>query len=347
MARCLGRELASRSSFLENEPVSTIYFGGGTPSLLETEELYRLLELIGTHYDVTGDPEITLEANPDDLTPDKLKGLRESGINRLSIGLQTFDDDLLKYLNRAHDRNQGLASVSKAREAGFDNLSVDLIYAIPDEKGDRLENDLQQLTALDVPHVSTYCLTIEPGTAFGNWYRKGKLTPVPDDQAANDYERIMNHLCGQGYAHYEISSFARPGFHSRHNSAYWQQKKYLGIGPGAHSYDLKSRRYNVSNNAKYMLGIENGEPVFGEELLSPTDQLNEFLLLSLRTSTGIDLEKLTSQFGFNLLESAQDYVNRLRSENLVLLADNHLRLTGKGKLLADQIAEDLFQVDPD
>ena len=344
MVECLLAELEQRKDYLEGEEVETIYFGGGTPSLLPVEYTEALIKKIRSLYPGSRAAEITLEANPDDLDQEKLHQLRAAGINRLSIGLQTFDDHLLTFLNRAHNRGQSLQSVSLAREQGFDNISLDLIYAIPGESKDRLEEDLRIITELGATHISTYCLTIEPGTAFGNWHSKGKLSPVDEDHAASDYVRIMDYLRNKGFDHYEISNFALPGYHSRHNTSYWQQKPYLGMGPGAHSYNLNSRRFNISNNAAYMKGIEGGVSYYETEELSLSDRLNEFILVSLRTRWGIDLEALRNQFGYDLIPQRNSYIRRLQDSRLITLSDNKLILTDKGKLLADQIAEDLFEV---
>ncbi len=344
MTDCLVTELTSRVNYLENEPVETIYFGGGTPSLLKQEALKRLLATINTHYTVAGDVEITLEANPDDLSAEKLKSLRAAGINRLSIGLQTFDNELLQFLNRAHNSRQALDCVTLAKDAGFENISLDLIYAIPGENEARLQNDLKQLTDLDVPHVSIYCLTIEEDTALGNWYKKGKIQPVGEDRSASDFLKIMSHLQHHGYDQYEISNFGRPGYYSRHNGSYWQGKRYLGIGPGAHSYDGLHRRFNISHNLKYMKGIESGEKVYEMDELTDTDRMNEFMLVSLRTQWGIDLDRLKNEFGLDLPEVAGDYLRRIREKGLIVMTSSNLRLTQDGKLLADQVAEDLFQL---
>lgn len=346
MTQCLISEITSRAAYLENEPLETIYFGGGTPSLLTADELHSLLNTVREHYRIIPDPEITLEANPDDLTREKLRELRDAGINRLSIGLQTFDDGLLAFLNRAHDRKQAIECVERAHNAGFSNISLDLIYAIPGEPASRLDKDLAMITSLGAVHISTYGLTIEPDTAFGRWHRKGKLTPVDDDQAASDYMKIMAYLQAHGYEHYEISNFGKPGYHSRHNSSYWQQKKYLGIGPGAHSYNLESRWINVANNMKYMKGIEAGQPVFELEILTREDKINEFVLVALRTSAGIDLERLKQEYGYDLIGERGQYLAGCSDRGYTELRENRLKLTDKGKLLADQIAEDLFILPP-
>lgn len=347
MIGCLETELDARKEYLENELVETIYFGGGTPSLLSIEQITGLLDRIYKLHEVADSPEITLEANPDDLSQDKLNDLFAAGINRLSIGIQTFDPELLSFLNRAHNRDQALACVPGAREAGFENISVDLIYAIPDEPAARLTSDLELISALDIRHVSTYCLTIEPGTAFGNWEKKGKINPVDEEKAASDYISIMNHLRDRGFDHYEISNFARSGWQSRHNTSYWQGKKYLGIGPGAHSYDQVNRHFNIRNNAVYMKQMESGDFSPETDLLTETDHINEFILTGLRTRQGIDMARLMDLYGIDLHERYGDYLENLRINGLVRINDGLLQLTDRGKLLADQIAEDLFQLPAD
>jgi oxygen-independent coproporphyrinogen-3 oxidase len=337
-------EMALQTAYLPAQPLRTVYFGGGTPSLLTEVELHRLFDGIHRHFSVEPDAEITLEANPDDLTTEKLRLLRGVGVNRLSIGIQSFDDGQLRYLNRLHGAAEGEASVQRAQDAGFENLTIDLIYAIPAPDDARWQRDLQKATALGVPHLSAYCLTIEPRTVFGNWLNRKKIAPVDEDMAARHFGQLVGHLTAQGYEHYEISNFAQPGRYSRHNTSYWRQEPYLGIGPSAHSFDGQAtRQYNVANNARYVAAIRRGELPAETERLSEKDRLNEYVLTGLRTQWGCAWETLAalSAEGTSLLRSALPPL----LENGWLTDDARvLRLTPTGKLFADRVAAELFWV---
>lgn len=335
-------EIQNRSAFLQNAPVDTVYFGGGTPSLLPVTDIQHLLDAVAMNFSLRENAEITLEGNPDDLTATRLCDLHAVGVNRLSIGIQTFDDTLLSFLNRAHNSIQGLECIDMARKAGFLNISTDLIYSIPGENENRLEQDLAKMLSFTPEHISTYCLTIEQGTAFGHWKKTGRLKPVEEAVAADDYITIMERLTNHGYDHYEISNFAQPGFHSIHNTSYWQGIPYVGIGPGAHSYDGHHRQFNISHNQKYMKGIKENAPVFEVDELTPVDRINEYILISLRTKWGVNLNILKNTFGFEFDFKTEEYLNRLRREGLLSTTPHLLQLTRQGKLLADQIAEDLF-----
>jgi len=346
MEEALLRELRMRITYLEGKPISTIYIGGGTPSLLPPAYLDQLLSLIRTKFFLEENVEITVEANPDDLTPEKLESLYGLGINRLSIGVQSFDEDVLKFLNRAHNREQAIESIKNARKTGFRNINMDLIHSIPGSRPERWLEDLKLTMDLFPEHISSYGLTIEPGTVFGKRYRDKTLIPMDEDQAAREYEILIDHLERAGYDHYEISNFALPGFRSRHNTGYWLGEHYLGIGPGAHSYNGVTRQYNVNNNSRYIKAIGAGEiPATGERL-SVLDQANEYLLTSLRTSWGVDTTYLQEKFNLNLMEQQGDYLKRLIQGGLIIRENQHLILTDKGKLLADQITEDLFLTSP-
>lgn len=287
----LRKELGMQQHYLQNEPLATIYFGGGTPSLLDARELEAIFSSIREHFTVEQSAEITLEANPDDLTPQRLESFRNLGINRLSIGIQSFDDDVLKFLNRSHNSQAASQCVIRARQAGFNNISVDLIYAIPGQNDSAWTENIRQAIGLQPNHISSYSLTIEEKTVFGKWSSKGTLNAVSDDIAAVQFETLMTILEKEGFDHYEISNFARPGFQSQHNSSYWRQQKYLGIGPSAHSYNGESRQFNISNNTAYQKAIQTGKIPFEREVLTVEDRINEYLLTGLRTSWGCDLEK--------------------------------------------------------
>lgn len=344
MAEALCKELKLQKDYLQSEPIKTIYFGGGTPSLLTEEQLKWILDIIKANYHVANDPEITLEANPDDLTLEKLGSLYRIGINRLSIGIQSFNQDVLKYLNRAHDHGQALRCFENARKAGFNNISIDMIYAIPADSHDNWHRDLDQALELQPEHISSYSLTIEPKTTFGNWLRKGNMPPIDEEFSASQFEILMERLARAGYEQYEVSNFCKPGYYSRHNSGYWKQEKYLGIGPSAHSYDGVNRRFNLSNNPKYMKAIAESEIPYEEDILTDADRINEYLLTTLRTKWGANLRKMAQEWKYDLLNEQEKYLEHLFAKNYAIVADNHLKLTRSGFLLADKISSDLFKV---
>ncbi|BDD07937.1 coproporphyrinogen III oxidase [Fulvitalea axinellae] len=331
-----------RTDYLEGEKIDTIYFGGGTPSILEISELEQILEKIQKTHLVSPNVEITLEANPDDLSEEKLRGIKSLGINRLSVGIQSFDDGFLKKLNRLHNGKEAIEVVNRARKVGFDNLSLDLIYAIPSNNHDIWMRDLETMMRLKPEHISAYALTVEHDTAFGNWLRKGKFTEVEEDFAAEQFEMLLETLNKNGYEQYEISNFSLPDKHSRHNSGYWRHAKYLGLGPGAHSYNGKQREYNVPNNPKYAKAIESGELPAIFEPLNLDDQINEYILTSLRTKWGTDAERISNLFEVDLLSKHREKIENLTNGNYIYIEKKSIFLTEKGKLLADKIATDLF-----
>jgi oxygen-independent coproporphyrinogen-3 oxidase len=286
--------------------------------------------------------EVTLEANPDDLTQSKLKELLSFGINRLSIGIQTFHSELLTHLNRAHDATTAITSYHQAREAGFKNISIDLIYAIPGETNSQWLEDIQQAVSLSPDHISCYALTIEEKTVFGRWSATGKLKATDDETAARQLEILMDALERAGFEHYEISNFAKPGYHSKHNSSYWKQKKYLGVGPSAHSFNGMSRQYNIQNNNLYVRSLKKDTIPFERETLTQENKINEYILTTLRTQWGTDLKKIKQDFGYDLLNENTDYLSKVYENGLAILEADVLRLTRKGKLLADKISSDLF-----
>lgn len=344
MGHALMKELTLQKAYLAGHRVETIYFGGGTPSLLEPAEIKAILQTVHTHYHVAPAAEITLEANPDDLSPDVLKALRGSGINRLSIGIQSFHDDTLVYLNRAHTASSAVQCIRDARLAGFDNISIDLIYAIPGQSDHQWKENIRQAIALNPEHISAYALTIEEKTPFGRWAAKGKLSAVEDDTAASQLILLIDALEREGYEHYEVSNFAKPGFISNHNSNYWRQQPYLGIGPSAHSYNLQSRQFNVSNNAEYLRQLTQGVIPCTIETLTPDEKINDYLLTRLRTRWGIDLRELKLELGYDLQKVHNAYVTTLVNQGLAVLNHETLTLTRSGKLLADKISADLFAV---
>jgi oxygen-independent coproporphyrinogen-3 oxidase len=341
LVRAMVHEIGIQRSYVK-EPIDTIYLGGGTPSILSDEELRFLMEAAHANFDVRKEIEITIECNPDDISPDKLKSWRDLGINRLSIGIQSFDDAILKFLNRAHNAATAKDTLNQARASGFNNISIDMIYAIPDLDDERWKHTVHEALDFEPEHISSYSLTIEERTVFGKWSKHGKLHPVTDDVAARQFELLMDVLDARGYEHYEISNFSRPDFQSRHNSSYWKGVSYLGVGPGAHSFDGTSRQFNVRNNAAYIRALNKGEVPYEKEVLTRENRINEYIMTSLRTSWGCDLNFLKTTFGDDLIGRSGKYLAFIQIENLSILDNGVLKLTRKGKLLADKIAEDLM-----
>lgn len=353
LVNALCKELVLRKDELKGE-VETIYFGGGTPSLLSSEELQHIFQTIYENYQVSKTPEITLEANPDDLinvnlsavediSESKLKSLKEAGINRLSIGIQSFFEEDLKMMNRAHNATEALECIKLVKK-NFENFSIDLIYGIPGMTNERWNENLEIALNLDVPHLSCYALTVEPKTALKKFIDKGIVPPVDDEVAKQHYEILLRETEKAGLDNYEFSNFGLPGFYSRNNTAYWEGKSYLGIGPSAHGYDGKSRSWNVSNNTKYIKSIEAGLLPLESEILSKKDKYNEYIMTGLRTKKGVSLEKIESEFGKNyseyLLKQAEFHL-----KNELLIRENQtLKIAPKGKFLSDGIASDLFMI---
>jgi oxygen-independent coproporphyrinogen III oxidase len=335
----IAKELNLQTSYLGGEKLETIYFGGGTPSLLSSSELEIIFSSIYKNYSVATDAEITLEANPDDLTKRKLTELKQSGVNRLSIGIQSFQDDVLKFFNRAHDSKESIECIAHAREAGFANLSLDLIYAVPGQDLNQWKKNIEQAMALKPEHISAYSLTIEDKTAFGQWQKKGKIKAVNENESAADLEVLMDMLSQHEYEHYEISNFCKPGFYSKHNSSYWKQRKYLGVGPSAHSYNVESRQFNISNNHLYLKAMAKDDVPFEREFLTREDKINEYIFTTLRTQWGCDLSYLETELGYH---QDKRLLQQLVDQQLLVLQGSVAQLTRKGKLLADQIATDLF-----
>lgn len=337
-------EIERNVSYLNSESVETIYFGGGSPSILKAAELDSILDKLFKEFNIESDAEITLEANPDDLSSDKLKDFKSSGINRISVGIQSFRDEDLQLMNRAHDRNMAIKSLERLSKAGFTNLNADLIYGIPGQSLHDWENNLNQFFSFEISHLSAYNLTIEDRTAFGNWVKKGKMKEVIDEVLIDQFEILMSMAKDRGYDHYEISNFCQPGKISKHNTSYWKGEKYLGVGPAAHSFDGKKRRWNIKNNPLYIKAIQNNKPFYEEEILSEKDHFNEYILTSLRTKWGLDLHHIVSRFGKNQLKKLKEESSPYLLRQLLYQSENKLYLTEKGKLVADKITSDLFIV---
>lgn len=337
-------EIRSRKDYLNGQEINTIYFGGGTPSVLKDSELGMIIGAIYREFSISHQPEITLEANPEDLSKEKIKSLIGLGINRLSVGIQSFHNETLQFLNRCHDSQQAQASLTHIREAGLNNLNTDLIFAIPGRSLEILKHDLNVLMSFQPEHISAYGLTIEEKTAFGKWSASGKFKAVGEEQNAIEFEYLMEVLPAAGLDQYEISNFARHGFESRHNSSYWKRNPYLGIGPGAHSFDGSSRGWNVANNHQYMRSIQSGTSHWNTEVLSEKDKINEYLMTSLRMREGCDLHILKFEMQFDLISKQSDYLDKLLKNDLAEIKNHRLILTKKGKMIADQISSDLFVV---
>jgi len=324
------------------EPIHTIYFGGGTPGILEIRQLEKVLTALTTHFDIHPDAEITLEANPDDVTTLKSNGWAKLGVNRLSIGIQSFFDEHLTWMKRAHNAAEAKMSVQLALDAGIENLTIDLIYGIPEMSATMWAENLSKATDLGVKHISAYCLTVEPGTALGHQVKKGKQKPIDEDAAARQFQFMVEFLDQQGIKQYEVSNFAVPGFESKHNSAYWNGVPYVAIGPSAHGFTGTERYWNIANNARYCQSMEAGKLPSTIETLTKEEQYNEWIMTGLRTSKGIDLEKAMMKFKVNVKSSFADELEELIKEGLAIIEGNTLQLTRKGMFLADGIASDFF-----
>ena len=337
-------ELYLQKNYLEEEPIKTIYFGGGTPSLLSFEELKYIFNVIEIVFDTKEVEEITIETNPEDLHIQKIKEYRTLGINRFSIGVQSFYEPHLHTLNRKHTGEDAITSIKNAKKEGFTNISIDIIYGIPYKDHTILMQDIA--TAVDVApmHISAYCLTIEEKTPFGTWVKKGKMKDIDENFASEQTEILMDTLQNAGYEQYEISNFAKENKYSLHNTSYWNNTKYLGIGPSAHSYNHYSRQYNIQNNISYTHSIQKGMIPCEKELLTNANKFNEYILTSIRTKWGSNLHYASTLTGIDIASYPEkvDFIQRCKQENIVTEKENTLYLTKKGKLLADKITAHLM-----
>ena len=345
LVNCIRKELKVRKGYLETNQIETIYFGGGTPSLLEKEELQNILETIHKEFEVAQDAEITLEANPDDLTIEKLKELKSCGVNRLSIGIQSFIGRDLLFMNRSHTIKQAVESVANAKELGFDNMTIDLIYGIPNLTQTEWKRNIQKALELDVNHISAYCLTSEERTAMHHDIAKGKYELPKEEATSKQFNVLVSTLQENGFEQYEISNFSKIGHNSKHNSSYWKQKNFLGVGPSAHSFNGKTRHWNVSNNGRYIKGANDNNWVSEEETLDEKTRYNEYIMTSLRTSWGINLKYLKENFDPLLVSHFIKESKRFVIANSLIQKGTHFTLSQEGKLLADGIASDLFVVE--
>ncbi len=336
------KEIPLRVSYLQGEPIETIYFGGGTPSLMPAKAIGEILKSIQQHFEIGEAPEITLEANPDDMDPVSLERWKEMGINRLSIGIQSFFEEDLQWMNRAHTALQALDAPRAARHAGIDNISLDLIYGSPGLTEEKWRKNLLTAISLDPSHLSCYALTVEPKTALFQLIRRKKSPDIEPDKQASQFLMGIQVLESAGYEHYEISSFAKPGKRSRHNSSYWQSKKYLGLGPSAHSFDGRNRHWNMANNALYIKSLDSGQWYGEAEELQPKDRLNEYIMTSLRTLEGLDLRYVCEEFGKEKELALKTNTGVYIRSSQMIHAGDRLTLTPEGKLFADGIASALF-----
>ena len=335
------QEIKLQKNYLTGKAINTIYFGGGTPSLLSSNELEKILNTIEENFYVSTNAEITLEANPDDLSKANLTVFKSKGINRLSIGIQSFNDDFLQLFNRAHTSQMAIDCIAHARNIGFDNISVDLIFGVPNQTLQQFQIDLNKILSLDTQHISIYGLTIEENTTFGKWEKANKIQPIDEEIAASQFELIMDVLTTNGFNQYEISNFSKNGYESQHNSNYWNSELYLGLGPGAHSFNGNSRQFNVRNNTKYIKSLNSGILPYDSELLTDSQKLNEYILTKIRTAEGIHFNEIKSRFNFDFEKAYADQITLYKEQGLVEISDC-LTLTRKGKLIADSITENLI-----
>ncbi len=341
MVYAIGMEARLRRHYI-SEKVNTVYFGGGTPSLLSITSLRTLVQKMRENFNVTPDAEITLEANPDDINIDSLLSWKSLGINRLSIGIQSFREEDLVWMNRAHNARQAIRCIKLAQKVGFYNLSIDLIYGTPTLSDEQWRENIEQAIALGIPHLSCYALTVEAKTALHHMIEKGQMPDVSEERQSIHFDILTKTLREAGYEHYEISNFAMPGCQSKHNSSYWQGKPYIGLGPSAHSFNGNSRQWNVANNALYIASLRNGEVPFEIEHLTPLQRLNEYIMTSLRTMQGTSLSYIARLWSdAEVSRIIHDARKHIISGN-VNYVNEHLILTRKGKLLADGIAAELF-----
>lgn len=346
MLKALQCEILQRDTELKDKVFHTVYFGGGTPSILTIRELEKLISEIYKSFKISTSPEITLEGNPDDLTKEFLDSLKQNTpVNRLSIGVQSFHDRDLHFMNRVHSSDDAIRSIENSLSAGFQNINIDLIYGIPTMSVNELESNLALFKKFNIPHLSAYHLTIEPQTVFAYFRKKGKLQEIPENESIKQYRNIMKFADEEGYEHYEISNFARPGFHSKHNLGYWTGEAYLGFGPSAHSFDGKQRRWNISNNTRYIQSIENNKPDYYEyEIIDALKAYNEYILTALRTIWGVDIHYLEQQFGQDRCSCFLQGAKKFIDSGGLIHEKNKFYLSREGKMMADYIISEMIVV---
>ncbi len=339
----LAKEIKMRKNYLEEKDlVESIYFGGGTPSLLSENELQHIFDILYATFNISNKAEITLEANPEDLTKEKIRSLKGSPINRFSIGIQSFFEEDLKFMNRAHTSERAKSAVKGSQDAGFENITIDLIYGTPTLTHENWKSNLQQAFDLQVKHISAYCLTVEEKTALHKSILVGKVKNVDEEKSAAQFEILLKAMKNEGFIHYEISNFCKNNFFSLHNSNYWKRKKYLGLGPSAHSFNGSSRQWNVRNNSLYINALEKGSLNFEKEIITTAQNYNEYIMTGLRTMWGVSLRAIENDFGKEFLSFCKKEAKGYLSSFHLLEKENHFYLSESGKLLADKIASDLF-----
>ena len=341
MVLALAKEIELRKDEFEKEEVETIYFGGGTPSVLSIDDIRFLINSVYQNYNVIENPEITLEANPDDLDEETILQFANSPINRLSIGVQSFFEDDLQLMNRAHNSEEAKRCLAVATQH-FDNISIDLIYGMPNMSNEKWLKNIETALSFNVPHISSYALTVEPKTALYKMIKTGLIPNLDDDLAQQHFHILIDKLQENGFVHYELSNFGKLNYFSKNNTAYWLGKKYIGIGPSSHSFNGESRSWNVSNNSMYLKAIADNKVPSEIEILSKTDQYNEYIMTGLRTIWGVSLDKIETEFGSSYLEYLHQQAEKYISDNLLTVENNILKTTKKGKFLSDGIASDLF-----
>ena len=341
MVLALAKEIELRKGESQYEIIETIYFGGGTPSVLTIDDIQFLINSVYEHYHVVENPEITLEANPDDLYNEIIIQYANSPINRLSIGVQSFFEDDLELMNRAHNSEEAKKCLEFATQY-FDNISIDLIYGMPNMSNEKWLQNIETALSFNIPHISSYALTVEPKTALHKMIKSGAIPTLDDDLAQQHFHILIDKLQENGFVHYELSNFGKPDFFSKNNTAYWLGKKYIGIGPSAHSYNGESRSWNIANNSLYLKAIAENKLPSETEILSKTDQYNEYIMTGLRTIWGVSLERIETEFGTKYLDYLHQQVEKYISDHLLEIENNVLKTTKKGKFLSDGIASDLF-----
>jgi oxygen-independent coproporphyrinogen III oxidase len=341
MVLALAKEIQLRKEEFKEELVETIYFGGGTPSILEVSAIKLLIDAVYANYKVVENPEITVEANPDDLTEERIIELSNNGINRLSIGIQSFFEDDLKLMNRAHNVEEAKRCLAMATHY-FDNITIDLIYGMPNMSNEKWLQNIETALSYNIPHISSYALTVEPKTALHKFIKQGIIPPLDDELAQEHFHLLVDTLEENGFIHYELSNFGKENYFSKNNSSYWLGKKYIGIGPSAHSYDGEKRGWNVSNNTLYLKSIQENKLPIETETLTQTDRYNEYIMTGLRTIWGVSLDRVEHEFGKSYLDYLHQQAAKYIEDHLLFIDDNILRTTKSGKFLGDGIASDLF-----
>lgn len=346
----LKKEIIARKTYLGNEIVKTIYFGGGTPSLLSVKNIEEIINLLNKNYEIVSSPETTLEINPDTIDREKMSALKQLGINRMSVGIQSFHDDDLKYLGRRHDSRHAMQVLDDLKHSGFEKITLDLIYGMPTLTEEKWNKNLDIFFSTGFSHLSAYALTVEPKTILGQRIEKGDLQNISENDAIRHYNILVERTKENGFEHYEISNFAKEGCRSQHNSIYWKDVKYLGLGASAHSYDGNSRQWNISNLTKYIQLVRDTETqrhrdtelFYEKEILSTEDKFNEYVMTSLRTSWGCDIRKMETDYGERYAVHFLKNVKKYLDSGIMLIKNNNYILTDEGMLFADGIAADLF-----